>query len=101
MATGKITFSSLTIPTPEPYDKQSPTKQQENYYYVMNQILAQMKANGETKDINPSSSQTVNVDLTDLIAAVQDLAFTGEKIELPALGLRLEKIGKTLSLTSL
>ena len=97
MATGKILFASLTVPTPEPFDRATPTKQQENFFYVMNQIFAELKANSEEKLLNPSTSQTVNVDLTELVKAVQDLTVTGETLTLPALGITLTRIGKTLT----
>ncbi len=92
-----IPLTSITIPTPQPYDAKDPTRQQEDYYYVWLQILQAAKTAGESVSLNPSTS--LNVDLADLVQAVQDLAFTGEKIEMPALGLTLARLGKTLAIT--
>jgi hypothetical protein len=39
-----ISLSGITIPTPQPYDKNDSNRQRENYYYVLNQILAAAKA---------------------------------------------------------
>lgn len=97
-----IHFNALTVPTPQPYDKNDGNRQQENFFYVLNQILAQLKTNNETKELNPTLSQTVNVDLTDLTQAVQDLAFNGQEINLQdivtGLNLILKFTGRTLNL---
>ncbi len=91
-----IPLTNITIPTPQPYDKQSPTRQQEDYYYVWLQIMQTAKAAGESVTLNPSTS--LNVDLAELVTAIKDLACTGERIEIPTLGLKLVRIGKTLTL---
>ena len=92
-----IPLTTITIPTPQPYTKQDATRNNENYYYVWLQILQAAKDANESVTLNPSTSLTV--DLADLTQAVQDLTFTGEKIEIPALGMTLAKLGKTLSIT--
>ena len=84
-----VSLATITIPTPEPYDSQYPHRQQENYLYVWLQILDQAKQGGESISLSDA----------DLTEAVQDLAFTGEKITIPALGIVLSKIGKSLSIT--
>lgn len=76
-----IPLTTITIPTPEPYQKQDPTRNQENLAYVQMQIYAALKAAGETVSMNPSTALTV--DLTDLIQAVKDLQFNGEEISFP------------------
>jgi hypothetical protein len=105
-----IQFNQLTIPTPEPYDRSASTKQQENFYYVLNQIMAQLKINNETKTLNLDLTTLINtianlhltanmsVDLTDLTNAVKDLAFNGQAINLsgllPGLHVKLEFTGR-------
>lgn len=93
-----IQFNLLTIPTPQPYDDKDPHRQQENCYYVLNQILAQLKANNETKELNPTLQQTVNVDLTDLVDAVRDLKFNGQTLDLGPIKIIFE--GQTISVVA-
>jgi hypothetical protein len=88
-----IQFSALTVPTPEPYDKQTSTKQFENLCYVLLQVAAQMKANSETLTLNQTANQTVNVDLTELVAAVKDLVFRSYAVDFGCL--KLESHGIT------
>lgn len=83
-----IPLTNITIPTPAAYDAVDPTKQQENFYYVLNQILTAAKTAEESIDVNQSA-------LTD---AVADLTFSGERLEIPALGLMLQKLGKSLAI---
>jgi hypothetical protein len=87
-------LTTITIPTPEPYAKQDSARNQENYYYVYLQLLAVAKANGESVSFNPSSA--LSVDLSTVVAALHDLQFNGEVIDLGALQIRLE--GKVKSL---
>lgn len=83
-----IPLTNITIPTPAAYDAADPTKQQENFYYVLNQILTTAKTAGESIDVNQAA----------LTEAVGDLSFSGERLEIPALGLMLQKLGKTLAI---
>lgn len=41
-----VLFSSLTVPTPEPYDSGNPNKQRENFFYVLNQAIVLGKNEG-------------------------------------------------------
>jgi hypothetical protein len=91
-----LTFSTITVPTPEPYDEQHADRQRENCYYVVNQLLAQLHANNATVDLEPVLQALLDVDLTDLIQAVQDLAFTGTSIELP--GFHVKRIGSAITI---
>jgi hypothetical protein len=111
-----INLANLTIPTPQPYDKKEPQQQMENLCYVLLQLFVLGKAAGVVLDdqrllaittaINGISLTggsaadltTVNAQLTALVEAVNDLTFTGEKIEIPALGLKLIKSGKVISI---
>lgn len=86
-----IPLTTITVPTPEPYNSSYPHQQQENFFFVLLQIFDQAKQAGDSITLS-------NADLTE---AVQDLAFTGGKIEVPALGITLSKIGKTLSITTI
>lgn len=78
-----VTFSALTMPTPEPYDSADPNRQRENFYYVLNQILTTLKANSATLDL-------------DITQAVGDLSFAGEILDMP--GLNIRRSGKTLTI---
>jgi hypothetical protein len=97
-----IHFNQLTIPTPQPFERSAPSQQQENFFYVLNQILGQLKANNETKELNPTATQTVNVDLADLTQAVKDLAFNGQMLDLsgliPGLALQIRLTNHSLTL---
>lgn len=73
-----INLQTITIPTPEPYAASDPTKQQENFYYVQLQMLAQAKANEL-----PFTLDAGSLSLAGLIAAIQDLRFNGQMIDLP------------------
>jgi hypothetical protein len=81
-----IAFSSLTIPTPEPYSKNEPSKQLENLCYVLLQMLALGKTNGVVLDdqrlpaiktaiqgigltVNAPDLSTINTQLTALAEA--------------------------------
>lgn len=48
----EIDFSTITVPTPAAYDSADPHKQRENFYYVMNQILAQFNTDSVVLDID-------------------------------------------------
>lgn len=78
-----IVFSTLTIPTPQPYDDAHPHRQRENLFYVLNQIAAQFKTNGVVLD-------------ADLTQAVLDLSYAGQEIDLP--GLNIKRSGKVLTI---
>jgi hypothetical protein len=87
-------LTNITIPTPEPYDKQNSAKQQENYYYVYLQLLQVAKTNGEQVSFNPSSS--LSVDVAAIVQALQDLQYNGEIIDFGELRIRLEGRVKSL-----
>lgn len=70
-------LTTITIPTPEPYLKNDPTRNVENLAYVQLQIYAAAKAAGETVSLNPSAP-----DLTALIEALHALQYNGETIDL-------------------
>lgn len=78
-----IPLTTITIPTPQPYDEKNPTQQQENYYYVWLQIFQAAKTADERVNLDPSTSLTV--DLTDLIQAVKDLSLNGQELSIPLL----------------
>lgn len=89
-------LTNITIPTPQPYDKNDSNRQRENYYYVMLQLLGVAKTNGETVSFNPSSSLSVDVDA--IVQALQDLQYNGEIIDLGELRIRLEGRVKSLGI---
>jgi hypothetical protein len=78
-----IPLTTITIPTPQPYDEKDPERQRENYFYVWLQILQAAKTAGESVSLNPSTS--LSIDLSDLVQAVKDLAFNGYEFSLPGL----------------
>lgn len=91
-----VPLTTITIPTLQPYDPEHPDRNRENYAYVQIQLLQAAKDAGESVSFNTSAELTV--DLTDLIAAIEDLSFTGERIDIPALGIILQRLGKTLAI---
>jgi len=83
-----ILLSQLTIPTPEPYQKNEPTKQLENVCYVLLQMLVIGKTSGMILDdqrlpaiktaiqnlsltVNPADLTTINQQLTALAEAFE------------------------------
>lgn len=89
-----IPLTTITIPTPAPYDNKNPEMQRENFYYVWLQILQAAKYAGESVSLNPSTALTV--DLSQLVAAVQALAFNNQEIDLGDLTIRFR--GRVLSI---
>lgn len=79
-------LTTVTIPTPEPYDSKNDTRNQENLAYVYLQLLQVAKAAGEQVSFNPSTA--LSVDLSALTSAVQSLAFNNEEFRLGALVVR-------------
>lgn len=78
----EINWDVVTKPTPEPYDAADPTRQQENFYFMLNQVLGQL-------------SGTQNIDLAEEIGG---LAVAGSTVEIPGF-IRVSRHGRTLSLT--
>lgn len=61
-----IDLSSITIPTPEPFDPENPTKQLENLAYVKLQIYALEKTAGFIRSDSAKSIEDVIDILADL-----------------------------------
>ena len=80
-----ITFSTLTIPTPQPYDNKNSSRNLEDMCYVILQILQQAKTAGVvisdqglaaiTTAIGNLSLSVPPADFEELTQAVQDLRF--------------------------
>ena len=81
-----VNLSTITFPTPEPFDKTQPEKQRENMAFVMLQVLEAFKQQNPTIDIDIVQALTtittaINVlsaitgDNSDLVQAVKDLKF--------------------------
>lgn len=77
-----IPLTTVTVPTPQPYDSKFDSRNQENLAYVWLQIFQAAKASGEQVNLNPQAA-TLTVDLGDLTQAVKDLHFNGEEISFP------------------
>lgn len=78
-----IDFSSLTIPTPGPYQDTNPHRQRENLCYVLLQILGQLNTNAvELPDI-------------DVVKALKDLQFNHIVFDLGAIRIILD--GRTVT----
>jgi hypothetical protein len=75
-----IDFDTITKPTPAAYDAADPTKQQENFYYRLNQVFDQL-------------SGTMDIDLAEHLSA---LSVEGTALELP--GLKIVRSGRVVSL---
>lgn len=85
-------LSSVTIPTPQPYDDKEPTRQLENLSYVLLQMFDQAKQAGFTFN-------DATVDVSGIEQAVQDLKYNGQVIDLGPIKIFLT--GKTVSLSPL
>lgn len=68
-----VELSSITVPTPEPYDDKDPDRQRENLAYVALQVIAQMQAHSMTV-----SAAMLN---GDLVQALEDLQYQGVVLE--------------------
>jgi hypothetical protein len=58
-------LTTVTIPTPEPYDASNPDKQRENLCYVVLQILLAAKTNNESVSLD-TDALTFNGQVLDL-----------------------------------
>ena len=88
-------FSSLTIPTPEPYNKKHPNKQFENTCFVLLQLFELLKVDGHT------ITETVNVNVENVSLSlgggvleeirdnIADLKFNGYTIKVGPLEITL------------
>lgn len=83
-----IPLTNITIPTPEPFDKQAATRNQENYYYVYLQLLQAAKTAGESVTFNPSTA--LSMDLSAVVQALHDLQFNGQIFDFGGLRLKFE-----------
>ena len=93
-----IEFQTLTIPTPEPYDDKDENQQRENFFYVVNQIFTQAKAQNLTLT-DLLSQGTLSLDSTafeELTGAVKDLQFNSMTIDFGPFQLQFD--GRTFSL---
>lgn len=85
-------LTAITIPTPAPYNDDAPFQQLENLAYVLLQIIQA----GKTANENVSLNLSLSCDLTELIAAIQDLRFNGQEIDFGTFRIRFD--GKTASI---
>jgi hypothetical protein len=83
-----INLSQLTIPTPQPYDKKDEQCQQENFFYVLNQLLVLMKVAGfQVNDTNLPNIKTaiqgigLTVNPPDLSAMTQQITTVNLKLD--------------------
>ena len=103
----EFTLGSITIPTPQPYDKQDSNRNTENFYYAMLQVLQTIKSAGfkfgdvdnATKDgtdlktaINGISLSVSPTDMTAVVQALKDLKYNGILIDFGIF--RIEGFGK-------
>jgi len=95
----EIEFSLLTVPTPEPYDDKDERRQQENFYYVLNQLFVLAKnARFVLSDqvTNPTTNVEMNANLEGVETAIRDLQFEGMLLDLG--NLKVLRTGKTGSI---
>lgn len=72
---GYINLNTITVPTPQAYSKTDGTRNTENFYYVMLQILDLLKSAGfKIPDKDETDTATVN--------ALVDLMYNGETLDL-------------------
>lgn len=83
-----INLSTITIPTPQAYDDKFDTRNTENFFFVMLQILDLLKT---------AAFKVPDKDETDTahILALQDLMYNGETLDLGPLQITFS--GKTIS----
>lgn len=103
----EITFASLTIPTPQPYDNKDTQRQLENVCYVVLQMCQQAKTAGVVIDdqrlaaiataINGLSLSVPPADLQGVEQAIKDLQYNGVTAKFGNLLLYFS--GKATSLT--
>jgi hypothetical protein len=101
-----INFTTLTIPTPEPYYNKDPQKQLENLCYVLLQLCQLAKNAGVSlndQDLPNIKTAIQNLsftvpatDLQGLIDAIAALQFNAETIDLGDVTITLS--GKTVTL---
>ena len=85
-----INLSTLSIPTPQPYSKNDATRNNENFYYVMLQVLDLLKSAAFKV---PDKDEAV----TETVKALQDLQFNGQVLDLGPL--QITFTGKTISVS--
>lgn len=69
-----ISLANIQIPQPGPYDDKEPNKQRENYYFVLNQILTEAKAQGVSwEELN--SSGTMSFSSTSIEELLRDIVY--------------------------
>lgn len=90
-----IPLTNITVPTPEPYSKNDPSRNQENLAYVQLQIYEAAKTAGESVSFNPSTS--LSVDLAELIAAIEALQHNGQVFDFGQFRIFFD--GKTATIT--
>jgi hypothetical protein len=62
-----VSLTTITIPTPQPYDSKDSQRQIENLCYVLLQIFSQAKATGDTDPFGLLSHRpNINLELDDL-----------------------------------
>lgn len=93
----EIEFSLLTVPTPEPYDKKDERRQEENFYYVLNQLFVLAKNAGfvlsdEVTNPTPPGGD-IDINLDGVEQAIRDLQFIGTLLDLGHI--KVIKTGKT------
>jgi hypothetical protein len=108
----EMTLSGVTFPAPAPYNDKDPTKQLENLCYVLLQVLHIAQGAGfKFGDVDKLTKNGLDIktaidgislsvsptDLTDLIAAIKDLQYNGETLDLGPL--KITFTGKTISVS--
>lgn len=76
-----IDFALVTVPTPEPYDKTLPTKQQENLAYVALQVCAQAQAQGVKLAYTDDADNPRGLLVNGSTLAIQDLRYNGQMLD--------------------
>lgn len=83
-----INLSSLTIPTPEPYQKSNSTQQLENLCYILLQLLVIGKAQGLTLD---------DQRLPAITTAIQGITLTGGTADLTTVNAKLTALAEAFN----
>lgn len=79
-----VLLSAVTVPPPEPYDAKDDTRQQENFFYALNQVLKEGNTQGLTvaEALGFGYSESAgDVDFSELTQAVKDLQFNSTTMD--------------------
>ena len=95
-----IDLSTITIPTPEPYQKNEPDQQRENLAFVVLQVIETIKQQNPIFDVDIVQAikdlQLQTAPMSEIVQAIKDLQFQTAHITVGEI-LDIQVSRKTLS----